>query len=399
MHNLARLPEKEVEERIAIFQNTLQKNALDGALLTQNIDIYYLTGTLQNGVLFIPCTGAPCFFVRKSVKRAAFETSLEVQPLQKSKRMAEVLKEKYGVIHHLGLEKDVLPMGLAERYMKWFPQAKVVDVAFMLRLQRAVKSPYEIRQLQQAAKRVNEVVISIPHIIQENMTELELSAKIEYALRVQGNTGLFRMRGYNQELVLGMVSSGYAAATPTYFDGPAGGLGVSIVNPQSASMKPIKRGEPILIDISTVVEGYIIDQTRMAVLGELDSELVVAYEEAKKIIREMEQCGKPGVSWQTLYQKALAMAEKAGLKEHFMGFGDDQAKFVGHGVGLELDELPILANGFDQPLEVGMVIAIEPKFTFPDQGVVGIENTYLVTENGLESLTFANEDIIHIPVV
>jgi Xaa-Pro aminopeptidase len=156
--------------------------------------------------------------------------------------------------------------------------------------------------------------------------------------------------------------------------------------------------EPILVDISTVVEGYIIDQTRMAVIGELDEEMLRAYRIACQILREIEKLGKPGVSWQSLYVHAVEMATEAGLKDHFMGYGVDQAKFLGHGVGLELDELPILAKGFDYPLEEGMVIAIEPKFTFLERGVIGIENTYVVGSDGLESLTSVSEEIVEIGV-
>jgi Xaa-Pro aminopeptidase len=193
-----------------------------------------------------------------------------------------------------------------------------------------------------------------------------------------------------------MVASGSAAATPTYFDGPAGGLGLSTASPQGASRKPFEPGEPILVDISTIVEGYIIDQTRMAVIGELDAEMERAFEVTRAIIREAEKMGRPGTSWESLHVRALEMAEEAGLKDHFMGYGKDQARFLGHGVGLELDELPVLAKGFDLPLEENMVIAVEPKFTFPGRGVIGIENTYVVTPEGLEPLTIAPEEIIRI---
>jgi Xaa-Pro aminopeptidase len=72
-------------------------------------------------------------------------------------------------------------------------------------------------------------------------------------------------------------------------------------------------------------------------------------------------------------------------------------KFLGHGIGLEIDELPVLARGFKQPLEAGMTIAIEPKFTFPGIGVVGIENSYLITDDGFENLCISREGIIRIP--
>jgi Xaa-Pro dipeptidase len=345
----------------------------------------------------VPQSGEPRFYVKKSVARAEFEASVPVEEMGRMKQLGERLRSTFGNVKRIGIEMDVLPYGLAVRYLGFFPDAEAVDVAFMLRLVRAVKSEYELNQLRIAAAHVQEMVATLPQQIRVGMSEVELSAQIEHALRLKGNIGIYRMRGYNQELCLGMVASGEAAATPTYFDGPAGGLGMSVASPQGASRKTFSVGEPILFDISTVVEGYIIDQTRMAVIGELDEELTRAYEVAVSIIREAERMGKPGVPWQDLYLKALEMAEAAGLQQHFMGFGNDQARFLGHGVGLEFDELPVLARGFAQPLEKNMVIAIEPKFTFPGRGVVGIENTYVVTEQGLKAITTTPEDIVRIP--
>jgi Xaa-Pro aminopeptidase len=398
MDLLQKVPESEVKARVKRFQQKLAQIGVDGALITQNIDLYYLIGTMQNGVLYVPQTGEPLFYAKKSVTRARQEASVTVEEMGRMSELGEKIKAKFGVPKKLGLEMDVLPYGLATRYLRLFPEAEVVDVAFPLRFVRAVKSEYELNHLREAAKHLNEIIASLPEYIAVGVSELELSAKIEYVLRQKGNIGIYRMRAYNQELCLGMVASGAAAATPTYFDGPAGGLGLTTASPQSASRKTFQPGEPILVDISTVVEGYIIDQTRMAVIGELDSDLERAYHVAVEIIREVEKLGRPGASWQSLYLRALEMAESAGLKEHFMGYGKDQVKFLGHGVGLELDELPVLAKGFDQPLETGMVIAIEPKFTFPGRGVIGIENTYLVTEEGLKALTIASEEIVRVPL-
>ncbi|TCS96632.1 Xaa-Pro aminopeptidase [Hazenella coriacea] len=396
MHSLPLVPVSEIKQRLQDFQQTLQQMKLDGALITQNIDIYYLSGTMQNGVLYVPKSGDPCLYVKKSVTRAEFEASIPVEEMGRMKELGDKIRNHFGEVKRLGIEMDVLPYGLAQRYLSMFPGAEAVDVSFALRLQRAVKSSYELEQLREAARRVHEIVVSLPEMIRLGMSEVELAAQIEYKLRVQGNISLYRMRGYNQELALGMVASGMAAATPTYFDGPAGGLGLTTASPQGSGHKTFTSGEPILVDISTVVEGYIIDQTRMAVVGEMDDDLQQAYEITRSILREIEQMGRPGVSWESLYLKAVEMADQAGLKEHFMGYGKDQAKFLGHGVGLELDELPVLARGFSQELVEGMVIAIEPKFTFPGRGVVGIENTYLVTTQGLQSLTTAPEEIVKI---
>ena len=181
-----------------------------------------------------------------------------------------------------------------------------------------------------------------------------------------------------------------------FFDGPVSGQGLSPAYPQSGGQKRIARGEPVILDYLGVVDGYIVDQSRMAVIGELEPQLEEAYQVSLSIIKETEKNAKPGTLWSEHYLHAVKMAEEAGLKDYFMGFKQDQAKFLGHGVGIELDEFPVLAKGLDQLLEVGMVIAIEPKFTFPYKGVIGIENTYVVTENGLQALSYAPEEIIRI---
>jgi Xaa-Pro dipeptidase len=395
MKILAKVPEAEISQRINKLQVTLQKKNISAALITQNVDLFYYTGTMQNGLLYIPSSGRACFYVKKSVNRAREESTVEIEALGRLRELGARINERFGKPEKIGLELDVLPYQLGVRYSSIL-QAEIVDISSIIRMQRAVKSSFELAQIHQAAKLVDEVIQLIPTWITPGMTEIELAAKMEYYLRIRGNINLNRMRGYNQELALGMVTSGAAAATPTYFDGPAGGLGLTVASPQGASRKQLEQGAPILIDFSTVVEGYMIDQTRIAVIGELAPDLVEAYEVSRRILRVVEQFGKPGITWEALYQCALDIVAEAGLSNFFMGFGDDQAKFLGHGVGLEIDELPILAKGFQEPLEIGMVIAVEPKFTFPGRGVVGIENTYVVGEQGLESLSISSEEIIKV---
>lgn len=397
MHTLSLVPKSEIQQRIDRLQQLLQKQQIDGVLLAQNVDLYYFTGTMQNALCYVPKQGAPILYVKKSVVRAEFEAHVEVQPLGKLRELGSVLTERFGSIYKLGLELDVLPYTTASFYKRLFAESEIVDVSFAIREIRSVKSAYELEQIERAAKILDDTLRKVRSSIHIGMSEVELAAKIEYEFRLQGNMNLWRMRGFNQELALGMVASGSAASTPTYFDGPAGGLGISTASPQGASFRGIQANEPILIDVSMVTEGYMVDQTRIAVIGELPAKLLEAYEVARTILRKVEGLGKPGVAWQDLYLTSIQMAEEAGLSEYFMGFGADQAKFLGHGVGIELDELPILAKGFTQTLQEGMVIAIEPKFSFPGQGVIGIENTYVVTSSGLRSLSVTSEEIIQIP--
>jgi len=349
---------------------------------------------MQNSFLFIPKKGEPILFVKKSVERAKEETQLSVEQMTSLKSLPEKIEKRGFNTEKIGLELDIIPYNNYLRIQKAFHKSNIIDISNIIRLQRSIKTEYEIEQLKESAKIVNDAILELPNILDPEMTELELTAEIERFVRKRGHIGYIRTRAYNMELVIGMVAAGKSAASPTSFDGPAGGKGLTPAMPQGSGWNKIGQNQPILIDIAAAFNGYIIDQTRMAVIGELDKDLEFAYQVSLEILKETEQNAKPGTLWSEHYQNALKIVKRAGLSDYFMGFKDDQAKFLGHGVGLELDELPILAKGLDNPLQKGMVFAIEPKFTFPDKGVIGIENTYVVTDNGLKHLSFAPENII-----
>ncbi|MCR8635848.1 M24 family metallopeptidase [Paenibacillus radicis (ex Xue et al. 2023)] len=390
--------------RIQRLQARLQEKRIDGCMITQNVDIYYFAGSMQSGYLFVPSAGEALFFVRRSVVRAQGEAAVQVEPLGSFRSFGDRLADTYRAIFddaasssrklRLAAEFDVLPVQQLQRLEAVLPGAEWVDGSMLIRELRMIKSAAELACIREAARVIDLAFNDAVQTLRPGTTELELMSRIELFIRRQGHLGIMRMRGYNQEVITGMVGAGEAAAMPTYFDGPAGGQGLSAASPQSAGRRPIQPNEPILIDIGCCIEGYVIDQTRTAVIGTLQDELVFAYDTSEQIIRSVEERLKPGTICEQLYMHSLQMAHKAGLSDHFMGYGDDQVKFLGHGIGLEIDELPVLAKGFSYPLQPGMVIAIEPKFTFPGRGVVGIENSYVITENGYEKLTVTQEGLI-----
>ncbi|WP_276357788.1 M24 family metallopeptidase [Cohnella caldifontis] len=397
----------ESERRIAGLQQLMKDAGLDGCLVTQNVGIYYLAGSMQTGYLFVPAKGPAAYYVKRSLKRAEDESHVRVVELGSLRRFGGQLEGDYPALFagngsagrpQIGADLDVMPAQQYLRFVEAVPQADWRDASALLRRQRSVKSEYEIGRIEAAARVAAASLEEGLRSLREGMTELELMTVIERKMREAGHIGLMRMRGYNQEIAAGMVAAGESAAVPTYFDGPAGGAGLTPAFPQSSSLRPIRRGEPILLDIGCCIDGYVIDQTRTAAIGRLPDELRRAYGTADAILRRTEASLKPGAVPEALYVQALSMAEDAGLSEHFMGFGRDQVKFLGHGIGLEIDEWPVLARGFTEPLEPGMVIAVEPKFTFPGAGVVGIENTYLLTENGCRALTLSPETLYEMPL-
>ena len=194
------------------------------------------------------------------------------------------------------------------------------------------------------------------------------------------------MRGLNAAPFWGHFMAGETALVTSFFDGAVGGPGVGPAYRFGASFKPLQRNEPVVVDYPGIFHGYIVDMTRILVVGRLPEKLVRAHRVALEIQETLIREVRPGWTAAAVYERARTLAGEAGLAAHFMGH-DNPVRFVGHGVGLELNEMPVLAPGFETELSPGMVFALEPKFAFPGAGVVGIENTFLVTADGLERLT------------
>jgi len=246
---------------------------------------------------------------------------------------------------------------------------------------------WELAQLRISGERLCGVFAQVPQFLKPGMRELDFAAEFECRLRKAGNEGYVRMRAFNQELFQGLAVAGESAGQPGFFDGAVTGKGLSNASPHGASLEIIGQNVPLVVDYTGIFNGYIVDMTRIFVLGKLSPELQQAFDTALRIQDQLVANLKPGVICEELFVKAVEMAEGAGLGRNFMGASGEQARFVGHGVGLELDEFPVLAQGFKVPLQAGQTIAIEPKFVIPGQGVIGIENTFAVTEGGGERIT------------
>lgn len=379
--------------RIGGMQARLKEMGLDGALFIYPIDVYYFTGTRQNSTLWIPVTGAPMLLVRKSYSRAKEESPIaDIRPFPSSKDFPALFGDHQKKI---GFTFDVAPVQQLNFYSKMLPGKEFIDVSGLNRELRSVKSAFELEQLRFTGAASCSVFATIPEFLKPGMREIDIAAELECRLRKAGSEGYVRMRSYNQELFMGLaVSAG--GASYGFFDGAVTGRGLSNASPHGASRDLIRENEPILLDYSFVHNGYITDMTRVFVIGALDDELKRAFDLSLEIQGAIQQALKPGVICEELFFKAVSMAEAAGFGKYFMGMPGEQAKFVGHGVGLELDELPVLAQGFKAQLQVGQTIAIEPKFVIPGKGGIGIENTFAVTSNGGEKITDMPDQIIYL---
>lgn len=390
-------PKNELEYRFRKLQQHMADERLDAVIILQNTDLFYFTGTIQSGNLYVPAQGEPIYMVRKDISRARMESGLkELVPFSSMKDIPAILAEYgYAVPARIGLELDVLPVNFFERYRKVFPGGEFVDATPLIRKVRAIKTHYEIHVLQDAAQQVDKVYRRAKEVIREGMSDIELAAELECVARKQGHQGLVRMRAFNGEMVYAHVFSGADTAVPAYLDTPLGGMGPHPCFGQGASWKRIARNEPVIVDFAGSFDGYLVDQTRIFAIGGLSDRLRKGYDDMLAVQARMEELIAPGVAWGKVYDDCLSLAAEMGYADSFMGARGAQVSFIGHGLGLEIDECPFIARGFNDPtFEVGMVFAFEPKVVFPGEGAVGIENTFYLTESGLKRLTFSDEELI-----
>jgi Xaa-Pro aminopeptidase len=384
-------PAAECSRRLSALRQGLAGRGLEGALVLQAVDVLWLSGTRQNAALWVPAEGEPALLVRKSLERARSESPLaRVVPFPPSRELSGVV----GPARRLGLTLDVVPVAVQQFWSKALPGAEWTDVSGLVRELRSVKSPWELARMRETARLLSGVLREVPTFLRPGMREVDLAAEIELRLRRAGNEGSPRVRGFNQEFFMGLAVAGGAATAPSYFDGPVTGRGLSPSSPLGASVDPIARDVPVLLDYTAIRGGYVTDMSRIAVCGRLAPELARAFGVARAIQDELAAALVPGAVPSRLFELARERAEAAGLGDRFMGPPGAQARFVGHGIGLELDEVPVLAPGFDAPLRPGQTLAIEPKFVFPGQGAVGIENTWAVGEAGGERITELPDELL-----
>ena len=382
-------PVAELETRLKGLQQRLSTHDIAGALIVQKADLFYYTGTTQQGWLYVPVMGDPVFMVFKDLDRARAESGLEqILSLISPKKIPDTL-EGLGISlpDRLGLELDVMPANQYLMFKRIFSNAQIIDISTQIRLQRAVKSEFEINCVRRASAMADQVAARVPDLLREGITEIELAGKLEAHARSLGHQGLIHMRMWDNYLFYGHIMCGASAAVPGAFASPTGGAGLNPNVGQGPSFDLIKPNQPILVDYVFALDGYLSDHTRIFSLGEVTQELQMAHAAMLDIQEAVKQKAEPGAITGYLYETMVAMAEDKGYAAGFMGAAEPKIRFTGHGLGIELDEFPFIAKGQTLALEPGMLIALEPKVILPGKGVVGIENTLLVTQTGLESLT------------
>ncbi len=388
-------PKEEIRARIRDLRERLGRDGMDAAFIVQNADLFYFTGSIQQGVLLVPADSEPVYFVRRVYERAMEEAAIDhIVRIASPKEIPLYFERKKISFGTIGFELDVMPVAVFQRFSPLFPGAKAVDVSGTIREIRAVKKESEIDVMRACGKNLADLLSCAKREIRPGVTETGLGGFLQGRAISAGHTTITRMRSWNQEVGLGCVISGGDAAIPSYADFPTAGKGSGPFVPVGQGHRPFRENEPILVDLMWAQDGYLVDMARTYVIGVLPEKLLHAYEMTVEVMRRIESATRPGAVAGDLYEIGLDMASLSPFAENFMGAPGYNVKFIGHGVGIETDEFPFIAKGSRTVLAPGMTFALEPKFVFPSEGAVGLENTYLVTETGFEKLTLMDEGII-----
>ena len=391
------VPPEEIHGRQARLRMAMEREGIEAFLVTSKMDCLYLSGTAQDALLYLPLTGEPLLLVRRELERARVESPLQdVLPFSSSRRLPEIIQSRGGLPRTLGLEMDLLPAREYLRYTELFPGVRLMDASPAVREVRRIKSPFEIGLMRRAGEIGRLVYERAREILKEGMSEVEFAGLMVKEAKKLGDEGLLRVRSPNYEAYSWHVLSGFTGGIVSQSDSPMGGLGLSPAFPVGASLKIMRRHEPILVDFGTCFQGYQTDETRMFSVGRMEEKFLDAYIACREIHDLVLEQTRPGADCEAIFRSTVEKAAELGYKDSYLGPPGLQTRFVGHGIGLELNEPPFLAEGHSYPLEPGMTFAFEPKIVFPGEGAVGIENTVLVTDHGYEILTPLSQEVFEV---
>lgn len=385
------LPElKQRRDKIRVL---MAQQGIDAALFTCNVNLIYTYGQVVSGYLYLPLNDSARLFI----KRPNNIEGEHIRPIRKPEQLPDLLTEQgLPLPQRLMLEGDELSFNEYRRLAACFPSAEVLPCgSALVRQARSVKTELEIELFRRSGLAHAKAYAQIPTVYRPGMTDRELSIEIERLMRLEGNLGIFRVFGQSMEIFMGSLLAGDNAAAPSPYDFALGGEGMDPALPGGANNTPLQEGQSLMVDLGGNFFGYMGDMSRVFSIGRLPQQAYDAHQLCLDIQDAIADMARPGVVCEDLYNKAIDMVTRAGMADYFMGVGQ-KAKFIGHGIGLEINEAPVIAPRMKQELEPGMVFALEPKIVLPGVGPVGIENSWAVGAEGLEKLTICEESIIEL---
>lgn len=393
-----KVPRTELQLRLSRLRQRMTNDCPDWQIVAifSKINQFYFTGTMQDGVVLVPRDKDATYWVRRSLERAHDESEFaDIRAMTSFRDAATAMTALPSTVH---LETERVPLAMYQRFNKHFNFSQVESADFSISAVRAIKSHYELERMEQAGILHNDILVNkLPPLLREGMSEAELGGELYSVMVRQGHQGIARFSMYDTEILLGHICFGESSIYPTSFDGPGGNYGMSPAVPLLGSrQRTLKRGDLVFVDVGCGIDGYHTDKTMTYVYkGQLPVHAIESHNRCVQIQNDTAALLKPGAIPSEIYAAITANLDDDFLAG-FMGFGDRRARFLGHGIGLHIDEWPVIAKGFDEPLQENMVLAIEPKKGIAGIGMVGTENTFVVTPQGGRCITGNHPGLIEV---
>lgn len=376
------------------IKEALQSQQIDSVLLGSVPNFLYVTGSVAQGYIFIhKDEPLPLIFIERPTYVLEGYPEALIYNVRKPELIPDLLKERgLAISSSTALELSYLPVTDYQRLSKLSPEGvSSVDASTLMRGVRSIKTEQELTAIRHLAQVHMEIYRIVPELYERGMTELDLQHHLEYQMRRRGSIGLFRSFGARSEIFMGNVISGSNADNPAPYDFTMGGKG-TFAMPMGASGQEILPNTTVMVDMSGNFGVYQTDITRTYYIGTLPEQVVKAHQLSIELHRWFQGYAKEGAPVAEVYNHCVARAEEEGLSDFFMGH-INKVKFVGHGFGIEINEVPVLTARSRDVFRNGMSIAFEPKFVFPEVGAVGVENSYIIGIDGAENITPLPEEL------
>ena len=367
------------ENRIATLQENMRENGLDSVLLFYSRDIMYYTGTAQPSYLVI-LPDDYFLFVRSGIEFALEDVFIDKKKVRAERRLENIFKEVFSGratgSKRVGAELDILTVDQFAEMKKAFAGYEFVNASPIILEQRKTKDQSEIEKIRKACDVINKGHEAVLSALKEGMTELELAAAVENAHRLAGHEGIFFIRQPDFFMSRGPISSGSNLFKISGVVYTITGVGLSPSVPAGPSRRRILKGEPVIVDIPVLVEGY---------------------DDLQSIADYLISYIKPGMKCSEIYRAAVEKAKKLGRSEHFQNFGKGKkSRLIGHGIGLELNEPPVPSEYDHSEVGEHYVIALDMHMMDEAVGVVKLEDMILIGHERNEVLTKSPRELFEV---
>ncbi len=361
-----------------------------GIIVFSRTNIYYLTGTRANGLLWLPRSGAPVLMVRKATERCRLESPLTNITSFKSYTQIPSLCADFGVPleGNVGVEMRALTWSLAQMLESRLTEYNFIAGDAVLDMARSTKSPYEIERIQYAATMQHAALSEhILNNIAPGMNEQEIASAVWKCYFSLGHGGMLRKQQFGAEIFLGGIATGKNSLLPPTFSGMSAYKGEHPAIPHMGYAGSVWQKNTLLtIDTGFTWEGYHSD---MAVTigggakNALTPEAHEAHAQCYNFLEHVIQQVNSAVNMDLAALKNIlhsAQSEVQQKNPHFVLYS--------HGVGLNMDEelLPLKVSKQDLH-ENSVILALHPCISIENQGTVGIKTLFTFNAKGLHSLT------------